>query len=68
MTPKQQSEYYRLCDIMVKSISTLEMPSHVPEKVAALFKQMVGPREGSMTRRLIVHFAKAIVAEISEDQ
>jgi hypothetical protein len=66
MTPKQQSEYNRLCAVMVKSISTLEMPPHLPAETVMLFKRMIGPREGSMTQRLIQHFAKAIIAEMPE--
>jgi hypothetical protein len=51
---------------MVKSISTLEMPPHLPAETVMLFKRMIGPREGSMTQRLIQHFAKAIIAEMPE--
>lgn len=63
MTEKQEKEFEKLRNIMVKSISTLETPSHMPQSVSTLFKKAVAVREGSMTKNLIDHFAKSIVEE-----
>jgi hypothetical protein len=67
VTEKQLDEYTRLRKIMVQSIDTMEMPQHMPPSVAKLFKEIVGVREGSMTRHLIDHFAEAIAVETIKD-
>ena len=60
MTDRQKEMYERLRKVMVQSIHTMEMPKHMPPSVATLFKEVVGVREGSMTRHLIDHFAEAL--------
>ena len=64
MTDRQKELYDRLQQVMVESIHTMEMPNHMPPSVATLFKEIVGVREGSMTRHLIDHFAEAIVKDL----
>jgi len=64
VTDRQKEMYEHLRRVMVQSINTMEMPKHMPDSVATLFKQIVGVREGSMTRHLIDHFAEAIAKEL----
>lgn len=67
MTEKQEQEATKLRNIMVQAIHTMPIPDHMPPTVAALFREVVGVREGSMTRHLIDHFADVIAKEYVKD-
>ena len=56
----EERDRNELVATMIDALKHIETPPNMPPMVAELFKNAVGPRQGSMTRHLIDQFATAI--------